>query len=554
VERSTDKEKAREQSPAPEPSLSNKSVSATNAAPPADSRASQSVNAPKPQSPARLDRDKGSLDSGVQGGVVGGVVGGKIGAPGAVVPQQEVKKRKAEAERADPSNREGYTNYGVNPMISVNEDRLSTFAIDVDTASYTIARRKLNEGALPPAAAVRVEEFVNYFKYRYPQPASGQPISINIDGAPSPFRQGRHLLRVGLQGLEVPAQQRPNAHLTFLVDVSGSMNSDDKIGMLKRSLGILVENLKSGDTVAITTYAGSVRVVLPPTAAENKEQILSALNQLQSGGSTAMASGIQLAYQQAYASLQPNAINRIIICSDGDANVGNTSPTQILKDIEAYSRQGITVSVIGFGMGNYQDSIMEQFADKGNGNYYYIDSMAQAKRVFGSQLTGTLQVIAKDVKVQLEFNPHAVTRYRLIGYENRDVADEDFRKDHIDGGEVGAGHTVTALYELELAQPNPQDALVKVNVRYKQPREDQAREIARTFTYQMMYNNFQHSSQDFKFASSVAAFAEILRGSQEASRWSLDAVANIAKEVANSNERQEMVTLVSRAQALKNSR
>lgn len=452
---------------------------------------------------------------------------------------------------ADQSNTEDYRDYGVNQMTSAKQDPLSTFAIDVDTASYTITRRKLNEGQLPPPAAVRVEEFINYFNYNYPQPATTHPFSVTLEAAPSPFQANRHLMRVGIHGKEIPVTNRPPAHLTFLVDTSGSMQAADKIGLLKHSLKLLVENLKPGDTVGITTYAGGTSTVLTPTGIDRRHEILAALDRLQAGGSTAMESGIDLAYRQAASVNRPGMINRIVICSDGDANVGRTSPDEILKTIEGYVKEGITVSTIGFGMGNYKDTMMERFADKGNGNYFYIDTFDQARRVFVDELTGTLQVIAKDVKIQVEFNPAAVSQYRLIGYENRDVADEDFRNDRVDGGEIGAGHRVTALYELELAH-NPAPKLATVRLRYKQPEGQSSQEVLAEFATSRIPAQFAQTSEDFRFAVAVAAFAEVLRGSELARNWSLQTVAQLARESSASDnaERQELIGLIAKAQTL----
>ncbi|KAF0244597.1 MAG: hypothetical protein FD167_3622, partial [bacterium] len=493
----------------------------------------------------------GGVEGGVVGGVAGGVVGGVIGGSGlasdpppppppvgyvastnsspVAVPQTVTKApassapaavshllaakpalsapqplRKAERvghpdaniAPADPQGAEDYTKYSINKMTVTKEDRFSTFSIDVDTGSYTIARRKLNEGYLPPAQAVRVEEFINYFQYKYPQPATAHPFSVTMEASTSPFNQERHLLRVGIKGRTVEANQRPTAHLTFLVDTSGSMQSPDKIGLVKDSLRILVENLRPTDTVAISTYAGGIKLVLSPTQAVHKDIILKSLYQLEAGGGTAMASGIELAYQQALAQLQQGKkgdINRVIICSDGDANIGNTNPTEILKQIQDYVKQGVTVSTIGFGMGNYKDSMMEQFANKGNGNYFYIDGLQEAKKVFRERLTSNLQVIAKDVKIQVEFDPSTVAKYRLIGYENRDIADADFRNDKVDAGEIGPGHTVTALYELEL-HPQRTNNIATVKLRYKAPDGEVAKEVATAFTSDRVQQVFNRSS------------------------------------------------------------
>jgi len=453
------------------------------------------------------------------------------------------------------NNTEDYKNYGVNPWTNSEKDRFSTFAIDVDTGSYTIARRKLNEGVLPPKDSVRVEEFINYFKYQYPNPVTNHPFSLTMEASTSPFDNNHYLLRVGLKGREVTLADRPPTHLTFLVDNSGSMASADKLGMVKQSLKMLVKHLKDQDTVALTTYAGGVSLVLPPTPISQKSVILSAIDQLESGGGTAMEAGIDLAYKQAHASFAPNSINRIIICSDGDANIGRTSHTEILEQIQEYVKEGITVSTIGFGMGNYKDTMMEQFANKGNGNYYYIDNFSQAKRIFVEQLNGTLQVIAKDVKIQVEFNPKAVAKYRLVGYENRDIADEDFRNDKVDAGEIGAGYTVTAIYEVQLKK-QPSSNIATVRLRYKTPdakEETPAAEVAASYDLVRLKQNFDQTSEDFRFSIAVAALAEVLRESPAAKNWSLEKISTIAQASTQKNnlEREEFLDLVKKALELK---
>ena len=546
------------------------------------------------KSAAKRDKFTGNLDAGIEGGVDGGIIGGVAGGvvsgviggtgpatdpppPPGYQPNVTVTKGLAStnsvnmaapatsltakpqpvqiAPEQERVGSEDYTKYSINKMTETKKDNLSTFSIDVDTGSYTIARRKLNEGYLPPAQSVRVEEFINYFQYKYPQPVTEHPFSVSMEASASPFNQNRHLLRIGIKGRTVEEGQRPNAHLTFLVDTSGSMQSADKIGLVKDSLRMLVENLRPSDTVAITTYAGSIKVVLPPTSAANKELIIKSLYQLESGGGTAMESGIQLAYQQALAQLnqaRPGDINRVIICSDGDANIGNTSPTQILAQIQDYVKRGITVTTMGFGMGNYKDSMMEQFANKGNGNYFYIDGVPEARRVFSERLTSNLQVIAKDVKIQVEFDPSTVSKYRLVGYENRDIADADFRNDKVDAGEIGPGHTVTALYELEL-NPQRTNNIATVRLRYKAPNGEKAKEVAAAFTSDRVQEVFNKTSEDYRFTVAVAAFAEVLRGSKEAKNWSLDSIANIARS-ANSlkiEERQEFLSLINRTQKLR---
>ncbi|HVV85255.1 MAG TPA: VWA domain-containing protein [Kofleriaceae bacterium] len=457
----------------------------------------------------------------------------------------------------DPVSTESYKDYGTNAWTDTAKDHLSTFAADVDTASYTIARRKLTEGALPPTAAVRVEEFVNYFHYGYAPPADGQPFAVHIDAAPSPFNSGREIVRVGVTTKAKSIAERKPMRLVFLVDVSGSMQSPDKLELAKRSLRILVDNLKDGDTVALVTYAGATRLVLPATGLEHKAEIEAAIEELTAGGSTAMASGIDLAYQQAMKGLGSGVESRVIVLSDGDANVGNTSHEEILATISSKVKEGVTLSTIGFGMGNYKDETMEQLADKGNGNSFYIDGLSQAKRVFQQQLGSTLEVVAQDVKLQVDFDPAMVSRYRLIGYENRDVADADFRNDAVDAGEIGAGHQVTALYEVELhraiaADKTPSDSLLTVRVRAKQPKGTKASEQAFSFASGAIAPSFAAGSDDLRFAFAVAAFADVLRGSEDAEHWDLAQIQTIAKDAAAGDpDRKELVGLIQRARDLK---
>jgi Ca-activated chloride channel family protein len=445
---------------------------------------------------------------------------------------------------------EAYKDHGINPFVSASEDRLSTFAIDVDTASYTLARRKVLEGTLPPREAVRVEEFLNYFRYTYPEP-QGEPFAVALDAAPSPFTPGRHLLRVGVQGKRLSAAERKPAHLTFLVDVSGSMQSPDRLPLAKRALRMLVDNLRDGDSVSLVTYAGGVKLALPPTGMEEKARIHAAIEDLTAGGSTAMASGIELAYQQAMKTLKGDSVSRVIILSDGDANVGATSHEAILQLIRGYVKEGITVTTVGFGMGNYKDTLMEQFANQGNGNHYYVDSLMAARRIFQEQLGGTLEVIAQDVKLQVDFDPAQVARYRLVGYENRAIADHQFRDDKVDAGELGAGHTVTALYEVEL-KPGAGEGLATVRVRAKRPRGEKATESAFRFPARALASSFASASADLRFATAVMGAAELLRQSPHAERWSFEQVLKLAREAtpAGNAEREEFLALLEKARPL----
>jgi len=369
-----------------------------------------------------------------------------------------------------------------------------------------------------------------------------------MEAAPSPYARGRHLLRVGVQGKQVSKRERKKANLVFLVDVSGSMSSADKLPLAQRSLRILVDNLNEQDTVSLVTYAGSTRVVLAPTNAAEKGKIYGAIDELAAGGSTAMASGLELAYGLAARQVAPGAETRVIVLSDGDANVGNSSHEDILKTISGHVKEGVTLSTVGFGMGNYKDRMMEQLANKGNGNNYYIDSLSQAKRVFQEQLGGTLEVIAQDVKIQVDFNPRAVKAYRLVGYENRDVRDQDFRDDKVDAGEIGAGHAVTAVYEIELASGEQVD-LATVRIRAKKPRAKEAAEHTYPFSRALLRPSFEAASPDFRFAAAVVGFAEILRKSPYADGWKLDTVLSIARAATprGNAEREELITLIGKA-------
>ena len=455
--------------------------------------------------------------------------------------------------RADVQSGESYTDWGKNPWVDAAKDHLSTFAADVDTASYTIARRKLNEGTLPPKESVRVEEFVNYFTYSFAPPQASSPFSVVMDAAPSPLSPGHHILRVGVATKAKTIAERKPAHLVFLVDVSGSMGSEDKIGLAQKSLRILTENLGPRDTVSLVTYAGSTRVVLEPTGMENRDKIFAAIDDLTAGGSTAMASGLDLAYEQAMKGLLPGSIARVIVLSDGDANVGPQGHEAHLRIIADRAQKGVTLSTIGFGMGNYKDSEMEQLANKGNGNNFYIDSPSAARKVFETQLGATLEVVAKDVKLQVDFDPAIVAKYRLIGYENRNIADDDFRKDAVDAGEIGAGHQVTAMYEVELTPKGlAQNAgFGTVRIRHKAPDGDVATEGAFAMTAPAAAS-FDAAPADLRFAFAVAAFADVLRGGDEARGWSLDKIASVAREASgDSAERAELVGLVEKARALR---
>ena len=452
-------------------------------------------------------------------------------------------------------NTEAYDRIVDNPFLAVAQNPLSTFSIDVDTASYANTRRFLNQGALPPKDAVRIEELINYFTYQYPQPQGEAPFSVNLEVADCPWNGEHRLVRVGLKGREISEEQRPPTNLVFLIDVSGSMQPANKLPLIKQALRLLVERLRENDRVAIVVYAGDSGVLLPSTPAANKETILSTIERLHAGGSTNGGSGIELAYQQAVANFIPGGVNRVILSTDGDFNVGVTNQGDLTRLIEDKAKTGVFLSVLGFGMGNLKDSTMEKLADKGNGNYAYIDSLEEARKVLVEQMGGTLITIAKDVKIQIEFNPAQVGAFRLIGYENRILRHEDFNDDKKDAGEIGAGHTVTALYEIvpagkpmhapgvdplkyqkpaprTAAQPAAADAasreLLTVKLRYKAPDGDTSKLLEHPLADSG--RRFGEASADFKWAAAVAAFGMILRDSEHKGSATLDAVLELAED------------------------
>ncbi|MDO9693097.1 MAG: von Willebrand factor type A domain-containing protein [Candidatus Latescibacteria bacterium] len=428
-----------------------------------------------------------------------------------------------------PPNGEAYElmyfeHAGVNPFIAVEDDRLSTFAVDVDEASWTVTRNYLSRNQLPPAAAVRVEEFVNAFDAGF-APQRDDVFAIHADGSPAPFRDGYHLLRLTVQGRDVSPQRRRPSQLVFVIDVSGSMDQENRLELVKRSLRILVDELGEGDRVGIVVYGSDARTVLEPVDASRRGTILDAVERLRPEGSTNAAAGLGQAYDMARRHYDDRANNRLVLCSDGVANMDETAADDILARVRRESDRGIYLSTVGFGMGNYNDVLMERLADTGDGNYAYVDRLEEAERVFRENLTATLQVIARDAKIQVEFDPATVDRYRLLGYENRDVADRDFRNDDVDAGEVGAGHTVTALYELKLVRdddrPDPlarrrAPRLATVRVRYEEPAgrgRGVVREIEQRVGLEDLSRSFAAAPERFRLQAAVAEFAEILRHS-----------------------------------------
>ena len=443
-----------------------------------------------------------------------------------------------------------FQNYGVNPFEDPREDHLSTFALDVDTASYSVARRYVTDGSLPPADAIRVEEFVNYFKAGYPTPED-IAFAIYADGAPSPFHTDRsHILRIGVQGYDVSDAERKPASLTFVIDVSGSMDMENRLGLVKQSLQLLVERLRPSDTVSIVVYGSEARTMLYPTSGEDKNRILDVIWGLRTEGATNAEAGLRMGYQLAYQAFRPGAINRVILCSDGVANVGATGPDAILESIRSYADQGITLTSVGFGMGNFNDVLMEQLADNGDGTYTYVDDIDEAKRLFVDNLTSTLQVIALDAKVQVDFNPEVVNRYRLIGYENRAVADQDFRNNAVDAGELGAGHHATALYAVVL-NPGAQGRIATVQLRWQDPNTLQVTEINGNFNTWDMAPVFESASPYYQLSVVVSQYAELLRFSPWAYGTRIGQILQHAVRLSGllptDADLSEFVTLVSRA-------
>ena len=405
-----------------------------------------------------------------------------------------------------------FQDYGVNPYILTSADNLSTFSLDVDTGSYSIARRYLNDGLMPPQDAIRVEEFVNSFNQGYLTPPD-TGFAVYADGAPSPFHNdGTYFLRIGVQGYDVAEEFRPAAALTFVIDVSGSMAQENRLGLVKESLQLLVERMRADDTVAIVVYGSTARVVLNPTNGSDRSTILNAIYGLNSEGSTNLEAGLNLGYELANRAYKSGGINRVIIASDGVANVGNISPETLAAQIRGYADSGISLTTIGFGMGNYNDVLMEQLADNGDGNYAYVDNMDEAENLFVDNLMSTLQTIALDAKIQVEFDSNVVQQYRLIGYENRALADQDFRNDNIDAAEFGAGHTAAAIYAVQF-MPGANGRIGTVNLRWQDPDTRRVQEISGTFNTWDISGSFESAPTHFQLAVVASQFAELLRGS-----------------------------------------
>jgi secreted protein with Ig-like and vWFA domain len=493
----------------------------------------------------------------------------------------EMQSVGGQRKQQDAQAGERYARFDENRPRTPSEQPLSTFSIDVDTASYANVRRFLTSGRLPPPDAVRIEEMVNYFRYDYPQPVGDRPFSVTLEAAECPWHSGRRLVRIGLEGRDIDRRERPAGNLVFLIDVSGSMSAANKLPLVKQALAMLVEELTENDSVAIVTYAGDAGVKLPATSGDQKGKILAAIESLSTGGSTHGSAGINLAYEQAAERFITGGVNRVILATDGDLNVGVTSDEALVDLIKQKAAGGTFLTVLGFGEGNLQDAKMEKIADNGNGIYAYIDGAREARKVLVEQLTGSTITIAKDVKIQVEFNPTQVASYRLLGYENRIMAAEDFRNDRKDAGEIGAGHSVTALYEIELVgnggegsagaeplkyqppQPKPAPAatlvdgetsreLLTVKLRWKKPEGDAS--TLDEVTLADRGGAFEQASADLRFAGAVAAFGMLLRNSEYKGEATLPLVAKIAAGALGPDAggyRAEFLDLVRKAETLR---
>lgn len=463
-------------------------------------------------------------------------------------------------------NTEEYKSIQENGFKQVKQDPLSTFSIDVDAASYSNMRRYLNQGEMPPADAIRTEELVNYFTYNYPQPTGNDPVKITTEVGNCPWDAAHRLVRIGLKAREIPSDHLPASNLVFLIDVSGSMYGPTRLDLVISSLKLLVDNLREKDRVAIVTYSGNAGLALPSTQGNDKQKIKEALEDLTAGGSTAGGEGIQLAYKIARQNFMPNGNNRIILCTDGDFNVGVSSEEGLQKLVEKERKSGVFLTVLAYGMGNYKDNLVQTLAEKGNGNHAYIDNLQEANRVLVNEFGATMHTVAKDVKLQVEFNPSQVQAYRLIGYESRLLEDEDFNNDAKDAGEMGAGHTVTAFYEVipagvksgytgkvddlkyqktkeTVATSTDSKELLTVKLRYKAPDGD----VSKKIELPLVDSKNDNVSSDFRFASAVAMFGQLLRDSEYKGNGSYDKVISLAKQGLEYDEkgyRREFIRLV----------
>ncbi|GMR07040.1 MAG: hypothetical protein BMS9Abin26_0042 [Gammaproteobacteria bacterium] len=540
--------------------------------------ASEAIAALPTQSPAMagsappaLSKQRRSVFSGIRGMSRADLFSGELLAS---IPRTAVA----------PIDRENYAHQADNPIKLAIEHPVSTFSIDVDTGSYSNVRRMLNSGRLPVQDALRVEELVNYFDYDYRGASFDKdqsigdnvPFTLITEMGPSPWNRNSRLLHIGIKGIDIDRTQLPAANLVFLVDISGSMRSADKLALLKNSLKMLTRQLRSQDRITLVVYAGGTGVVLPPTPGDHRADIMAALDSLSAAGRTNGAAGIKLAYAMAEQAFIQGGINRVMLATDGDFNVGTVN-FEALKDlVEEKRRSGVSLTTLGFGRGNYNDKLIEQLADAGNGNYAYIDTLNEARKVLVEQLSSTLKTIAKDVKIQIEFNPDLVSEYRLIGYENRILRREDFNNDRVDAGEIGAGHTVTALYELTLVgdrgryidslrygrktagrdaarEAGKANELAFLRLRYKQPGGDKSRLIEHPLYKQQIHQTLAATSERYRFAASVAGFAQLLKGGEYMQGYSWQQLRELAQASRGkdpSGYRSEFLSLLGLAESL----
>ena len=466
-----------------------------------------------------------------------------------------------------PRNTERYEDVDPNPVKIVQDDPVSTFSVDVDTASYGVMRRYLNDGTLPPRDSVRVEEYINYFNYAYELPETkDQPFKPSVSVFPTPWNEHTQIMHVGIKGFDIPPTERPNLNLVLLIDVSGSMQAENKLPLLKKSMRMLVDELGENDTVSMVVYAGAAGTVLEPTKGSDKSKILAALDQLSAGGSTAGAEGIRQAYQLAEANMKEDGVNRVMLATDGDFNVGIADPERLEDFVSEKRDTGIFLSVLGFGGGNYNDVMMQKMAQAGNGNAAYIDTLNEARKVLVDEVSSTMFPIAKDVKIQVEFNPSQVAEYRLIGYETRILDRTDFNNDKVDAGDIGSGHSVTALYEItpaggagQLSDPlrygdkstvdntDASDELAFLRIRYKLPEEDTSNLIERAVTKQDVLETLRAAPTDVQFATAVAGFGQMLDGGEHLKSLDYDAIIDMAQRSKGDDPfgyRSEFIQLV----------
>ncbi len=479
----------------------------------------------------------------------------------------------SDSDEGDPKhNTEEYDKIVENEFLDAKSNPLSTFSIDVDNAAYSNVRRMLNNNQMPDKGAVRIEEMINYFTYDYPQPTAKHPFSFNSEISECPWNKENKLIHIGLQGKRLDYQDLKPSNLVFLLDVSGSMKNANKLPLLRKSLKLLLNELSQNDKISIVVYAGAAGLILPPTNASEKEKIIDALDKLQAGGSTAGRAGIKLAYKTAKEAFIKNGNNRVILATDGDFNVGTSSTSTLVELIEEKRKDDIYLTILGFGMGNYKDGRMEQISNAGNGNYFYIDNIKEAEKVFVKEMRANMFTIAKDVKIQIEFNPAYVKAYRLIGYENRVMAKEDFDDDKKDAGELGAGHTVTALYEIVPANSNWEvrtadnlkyqttvlnenanvnNEIMTIKFRYKPPKSDKSIKLEYPIANEIV--ELSLTSDNFKFSAAVAAFGMLLRDSKFKNNATYDMVSDLAKKGIGSDVngyRAEFISLVKTAELL----